>query len=51
MPKKGSHCVCLQLKLIDSVLKVGKNYFRQVFLEICKHVVKEKMLKNVLLMM
>ena len=28
--------------LIDFCLKMGKNYYSQLFLEGCKHVVKEK---------
>ena len=31
--KEGSHCICLSVKFIDSVLKRGKNYYPQVFLE------------------
>ena len=38
MPKEGSHCICLSVKLIDSVFRVGKNYYPQVFLEECKYV-------------
>ena len=33
MPKEDSHRVCLSVILIDSTLKMGKNYFLQVFLE------------------
>ena len=39
---KGSHVICLSVSLIDSVFRVGKNYFPQVFLEECKYVVKKK---------
>ena len=28
--------------LIDSVFKMGKNYYPQVFLEECKYIVKKK---------
>ena len=38
---KGSHCVYLSVILIDSVFKMGKNYYPQVFSEECKYVVKE----------
>ena len=41
-PKEGSHCIFLSVILIDSVLRTGKNYHPQVFLEECKNVVKEK---------
>ena len=29
-------------KLMDSIFRIGKNYFPQVFLEECKYVVKEE---------
>ena len=41
MNKKGSHCVSLPVILIDSFLKMGKNYYPQVFIEECKYVVKK----------
>ena len=28
--------------LTDSVLKIGKNYYSQVFLEECKYIIKDK---------
>ena len=34
--------MCLSVILIDSVSKMGKKYFRQVFLEECKYVMKGK---------
>ena len=39
IPKKGSHCVCLSVILIDFVFRIGKNY---LFLEECKQIFKEK---------
>ena len=39
--KEGSQCICLSVILIDSVYRTGKNYYPQVLLEECKHVVKE----------
>ena len=39
--KEGSQCVCLSVKLIDSVYRKDKTYYTQVFLEECKYVVKE----------
>ena len=41
-PKEGSYCICLSVILTDPVLKKGKNYQPQVFLEECKYTVKEK---------
>ena len=40
MLEKGSHY--LSLVLIDSVFKMGKNYYPQVSLEECKNTAKEK---------
>ena len=40
MLEKGSHC--LSVVLIDSVFKMGKNYYPQVSLEECKNTAKEK---------
>ena len=42
MPREGSQFICLSVILIDSVFRKGKNYYPQVFLEKCKHIVKEK---------
>ena len=39
--KKALFCICLSMILIDSVLKMGKHYYHQVFLEECKYIVKE----------
>ena len=48
MPTEGSHCIYLSLILIDSVLKIGKDYYLQVFLEECKYIVNErKMSKSI----
>ena len=31
LPRKGPHCICLSLILIDSVYKMGERYYPQVF--------------------
>ena len=41
-PKEGSQCICLLVILTNSVVRTGKNYYPQVFLEECKYVVNEK---------
>ena len=41
MLKEGSHCIFLSVISIHSVLKMGKNYYPQVFLEECKYIIKE----------
>ena len=42
IPKKGSQCIFLSVILINSLFKIDKNYYPQVYLEECKYVVKEK---------
>ena len=42
IPKEGSQFICLSVILIDSVFRMGKNYYPQLFSEECKYVVKEK---------
>ena len=39
--KKALNVFFLSVILIDSVFRAGKNHYPQVFLEECKHVVKE----------
>lgn len=33
LPSKGYHCICLTVKLIDSVFKISKSYYPDAFLE------------------
>ena len=42
IPREGSRFIGLSVILIDSVFRTGKNYYRQVFLEQFKYIVKEK---------
>ena len=42
LPKEGSQFIWLCVILIDSVLRTGKNYYPQLFLEECEYVVKEQ---------
>ena len=49
IPKEGSQCICLSVILINSVFRIGKNYYPQVFLEECKYVVKEKKIPKYLI--
>ena len=39
--KESSHCICLSVILIDSVLKMRRNCYLQVFLQYCNYIVKE----------
>ena len=49
VPKEGSEYNCLSVILIDSVLRKGKNYYPQAFLEERRYIVKEKRSLNILL--
>ena len=49
IPKAVCQCICLAVILIDSVYRKGKDCFRQMFLEECKYVFKEKKNLNILL--
>ena len=40
IPKEGSHCTCLSVILIDSI--IGENCYPEVFFEECKYIFKEK---------
>ena len=43
MLSKGSfQCICLSVVWINSVFKMGRNYYPQVFLEEFKYIVKEE---------
>ena len=42
MLKEGFHYIFVSVILIDSVFKIGKNYYPQVFLEEYKYIIKEK---------
>ena len=41
MPE-ASHWICQSVVLVNSVFKMGKDYYFQMFLEECKYIVKEK---------
>ena len=41
LPRESSHCVCLSVILLDSIFRISKSYYTQVFLEECKYVVKK----------
>ena len=36
------HCGCLSMKLLDSVVRVGKKYYSQRLLEECKYETEKK---------
>ena len=41
MPKENMHYACIACITIDSVMKMDKKYFPQVYLEECKYKIKE----------
>ena len=45
-PKGDSSYKCLSLIMLDSVVKVGKKYYPQVFLEGCKYVKRKNKMFN-----
>ena len=46
VPKEGSSYKCLSLIILDSIIKVGKKYYPQVFLEECKHIKRKNKMMN-----
>ena len=46
IPKVDASCKCLSLIMLNSVVKVGKKYYPQVFLEECKYVRRKNKMFN-----
>ena len=42
VPKESEHCTCIANINIDSVMKIEKKNFPQVYLEECKYKIKKK---------
>ena len=42
IPKKRNHYICIAAICVDSVLKVDKKNYLQVYLEQCKYKIKRK---------
>ena len=42
VPKESSKFICRSEILMNSVFRISKNYYSQVFVKECKYVVKEK---------
>ena len=40
--KERNHYICIEAICIDSILKVGKKNYPQVYLEQCKHKIKRR---------
>ena len=45
-PKKRNHYICVAAIYIDSVLRVDKKNYPQVYLEQCKYKIKKRELVN-----
>ena len=41
VPKENIHCTCIACVTIDSVMRMDKKYFPQVYLEECKYNTKK----------
>ena len=46
MPEYKEFCTCLFVILLDSVVKIGIDYYPQIFLEEYKYVIKKKNIIN-----
>ena len=42
VPKEGGHRTCIACISIDSVMKMGKKNYPQIYLEECKYKIKKK---------
>ena len=48
IPNKRVEYTCIACISIDSVLKIDKKYYPQVYLEQCKHKVKKREMKSLI---
>ena len=46
IPKERIECKCIPCISVDSILKIEKKYYLQVYLEQCKYKVKQRKIKN-----
>ena len=46
IPKERNHYICIAVICIDSVLRVDKKNYPQVYLEQCKYKTKKRQLTN-----
>ena len=42
IPKESNHYICIETICIDTVLRVGKKNYPQVYLEHCKNKIKKE---------
>ena len=48
VPKENGSCKCLSLIMLDSVIRVNKNYYPQTLLEECKYVIRKNKMENLI---
>ena len=48
IPEERVECECVSCISVDSVLKIEKKWYPQVYLEQCKYKVKERKIKNLI---
>ena len=47
IPEDNKYCACLSVILLDSIfVNSNKEYYPQIFLEECKHVMKDRKIVN-----
>ena len=46
VPKENASCKCLSRIMLDSVIKVNKNYYPETLLEECKYEIKKNKMGN-----
>ena len=48
VPKENASYNCLSLIMLDSVIRVNKRYYPQIFLEECKYVIRKNKMEKVI---
>ena len=48
MPNEKARCKCLPIRMLDSVIKAKKNYYRQTLLEECKYEHEKVKMENLI---
>ena len=46
VPKENEHCTCIACITIDSVMRIEKKNYPQVYLEECKYKIKKTKMSN-----
>ena len=48
VPKQNVSYKCLSLIMLDSVIRVNKKFYPQIFLEECKYVIRKNKMENLI---